>query len=111
MHIKEEDRSLTLPGFEVQAVGVQEGDLHVRFDLYCGDREFTVQEYGDQLIPAVAHYIRSIRGSGEAYPVYLTDVHLPHDLDPQVYQQDLQTTQYLYYRTALEEVLNRQLLG
>jgi len=107
----EEDGSLTLPGFEVQAVGVQEGDLHVRFDLYCGDREFTVQEYGDQLIPAVAHYIRSIRGSGEAYPVYLTDVHLPHDLDPQVYQQDLQTTQYLYYRTALEEALNRQLLG
>ncbi|MCK7552827.1 class I adenylate cyclase [Marinobacter goseongensis] len=107
----DEDTSVTLPGLEVQAVGVQEGDSHLRFDIFCGDQEFTVQEYGDQLIPAVAHYIRSARQPGEHYPVYLTDVHLPHDLDPQVYQQDIQTTQYLYYRAALEESLNRQLLG
>jgi len=61
------------------------------------------------LIPAVAHYIRSLRQSGEVYPVYLTDVHLPHDIDPRVYQQDIQTSQYLYYRSALEDSLNRQL--
>lgn len=107
----DEDSRVRLPGLEVQAVGVQEGDSRVRFDIFCGDQEFTVQEYGDQLIPAVAHYIRSVRQPGENYPVYLTDVHLPHDLDPQVYQQDIQTTQYLYYRAALEESLNRQLLG
>jgi len=68
-----------------------------------------VQEYGDQLIPAVAHYIRSLRQSAEVYPVYLTDIHLPHDIDPHVYQQDIQTSQYLYYRSELEESLNRQL--
>ncbi|MEX2474654.1 class I adenylate cyclase [Marinobacter sp.] len=107
----DEDASAALPGLEVQAVGVQEGDSHLRFDIFCGDQEFTVQEYGDQLISAVAHYLRSIRQPGENYPVYLTDVHLPHDLDPQVYQQDIQTTQYLYYRAALEESLNRQLSG
>ncbi|MFL1466570.1 class I adenylate cyclase [Marinobacter sp. HN1S83] len=105
----DEDTSVTLPGLDVQAVGVQEGDSHLRFDIFCGDQEFTVQEYGDQLIPAVAHYIRSLRQAGETYPVYLTDVHLPHDLDPQVYQQDIQTTQYLYYRASLEASLNRHL--
>jgi len=83
--------------------------VRVRFDIFCADQEFTVQEYGDQLIPAVAHYIRSLRDGQEAYPVYLTDVHLPHDLDPQVYQRDIQTIQYLYYRAALEESLNRYL--
>ena len=41
--------------------------------------------------------------------MYLTDVHLPHDIDPRVYQQDIQTSQYLYYRSALEDSLNRQL--
>ncbi|WP_100639211.1 class I adenylate cyclase [Marinobacter salexigens] len=103
------DSNATLPGFEVQAVGVQEGDSRVRFDLYCGDQEFTVLQYGDQLIPAVAHYIHSLRQSSERYPVYLTDVHLPHDLDPRVYQQDIQTSQYLYYRAFLEDALNREL--
>lgn len=103
------DSGVTLPGLEVQAVGVQEGGSRVRFDMFCGEQEFTVQEYGDQLIPAVAHYIRSLRQNHEAYPVYLTDVHLPHDLDPQVYQHDIQTSQYLYYRSVLEQSLNRAL--
>ncbi|TNE71401.1 MAG: class I adenylate cyclase [Gammaproteobacteria bacterium] len=103
------DTGVSLPGLEVQAVGVQEGDSRVRFDIFCGDQEFTVQEYGDRLIPAVAHYIRSLRRTSDRYPVYLTDVHLPHDLNPQVYQQDIQTSQYLYYRSELEAALNREL--
>lgn len=105
----ESDSGVPLPGFEVQAVGIHEGDSRLRFDIFCGDQEFSVQEYGDQLIPAVAHYIRSLRQSDEGYPVYLTDVHLPHDLDPRVYQQDIQTSQYLYYRSVLEDSLNRHL--
>ncbi|SFR50666.1 adenylate cyclase [Marinobacter gudaonensis] len=105
----ESDSGAPLPGLEVQAVGIQEGDSRLRFDIFCGAQEFTVQEYGDQLIPAVAHYIRSLRRSDEHYPVYLTDVHLPHDLDPRVYQQDIQTSQYLYYRSFLEDALNRHL--
>ncbi|HEA52996.1 class I adenylate cyclase [Marinobacter antarcticus] len=103
------DSGAALPGFELQAVGVQEGGSRVRFDLYCGEQEFTVLQYGDQLIPAVAHYIHSLRQSREHYPVYLTDVHLPHDLDPRVYQQDIQTSQYLYYRTLLEDALSQEL--
>jgi adenylate cyclase class 1 len=102
-------QGVSLSGLEVQAVGVQEGDERVRFDIFCADQEFTVQEYGDQLIPAVAHYIRSLRRDQAVYPVYLTDVHLPHDLDPQIYQQDIQTIQYLYYRAVLEDSLNRYL--
>ena len=105
----ESDSGVPLPGFEVQAVGIHEGDSRLRFDIFCGDQEFSVQEYGDQLIPAVAHYIRSLRHSDEVYPVYLTDIHLPHDLDPRVYQQDIQTSQYLYYRSVLEDSLNRHL--
>lgn len=100
---------MPLSGLEVQAVGVQQGDSILRFDLYCNDQEFTVQEYGDRLIPAVAHYIRSLRQSPDPYPVYLTDLHLPHDLDPQLYQRDIQTSQYLFYRAQLEDALNQHL--
>lgn len=102
--------SLAVSGLEVQAVGVQEGESNLRFDLYCDDQEFTAQEYGDSLIPAVAHYIRSLRRTDEFYPVYLTDLHLPHDLAPQWYQRDIQTSQYLHYRSLLEDALNRHLL-
>ena len=41
--------------------------------------------------------------------MYLTDLHLPHDLDPQLYQRDIQTSQYLFYRAQLEDALNQHL--
>jgi adenylate cyclase class 1 len=41
--------------------------------------------------------------------VYLSDLHLPHDIGPRVYQRDLQTSQYLYYRNLLEAALNQHL--
>lgn len=103
----EQQAGMSPPGFDVQAVGIRQGDGSLRFDLFCQDREFTAEEYGEQLIPAVVHYIRSLRRSSEPYPVYLTDLHLPHDLDPHQYQRDIQTCQYLHYRSVLEEALNR----
>lgn len=100
-----------LSGLEVQAVGARNADADLYFDIYCDGQAFTVQEYGDQLIPAVAHYIRSLRGSGENYPVYLTDLQLPQELGHQSFQQELQTCQYLEYRYRLEAALNRALAG
>ena len=92
--------------FEIQAMGHQEADQPMQFDLVCDHREFSVLEYGRQLLPAVRHYVRSLRRSGEHYPIYITDLHLPHDLDPRGYQADLQTVQYLAYKLALEAALN-----
>ncbi|MGO1232192.1 MAG: class I adenylate cyclase, partial [Marinobacter sp.] len=105
----EQQTGAPLPGFDVQAVGVRQGDGSLQFDIFCRNREFTAEEYGEQLIPAVAHYIRSLRRSDESYPIYLTDLHLPHDLEPQQYQRDIQTCQYLHYRSVLEDALNRHL--
>ncbi|MBE0484667.1 class I adenylate cyclase [Marinobacter sp.] len=104
-----QDARVPASSLEVQAIGIQQGDGTLRFDIYCNDQEFSVQEYGDRLIPAVAHYIRSLRSGGESYPVYLTDLHLPHDLAPTLYQRDIQTGQYLYYRSRLEDALNSYL--
>lgn len=99
----------TDPDLDVQAIGSREDGERLRFDLFCDGREFTVQEYGDRLFRVVADFIRSRRRSRSPYPVYLSDLHLPHDIDPRAYQQDLQTSQYLYYRNLLEEALNRHL--
>jgi len=106
---RDQQSLVPLAGMEVQAIGVQEGDGNLRFDLYCDDQAFLAQEYGSRLIPVVASYIQSRRRSTDRYPVYLTDLHLPHDLTPQLYQQDIQTSQYLFYRSYLEDALNRHL--
>ncbi|MFC4260713.1 class I adenylate cyclase [Marinobacter lacisalsi] len=101
--------SLALEGMELQAVGVQQGDGSLRFDLFCDEQEFSFQEYGERQMAAVAHHVRQGRRHGENYPVYLTDLHLPHDLDPQMWQQELQTCQYIWYRQQLQLALNREL--
>ncbi len=96
-------------GVQVQAVGVQSGGGELAFDLFCDDQEFSVQEYGDQLIPALAHYLRSRYPQENPCQVWVTDLNLPHDLDPRAYRQDIQTSQYLHYRRQLEQALDRAL--
>lgn len=95
------------PLLEVQAVGVQEGDGTLGFDLFCGDREFRREAWGDAQMAEAARYIRSMRKDGAVYPVYLTDLYLPHDLEPGLWQQDLQTCQYIWYRQQLQASLNQ----
>ncbi|WP_250655662.1 class I adenylate cyclase [Alkalimarinus coralli] len=95
---------------DIQAIGSYDRQGQLQFDVYCDQQEFSVLEYGDQLIPAVAHYIRSKRASGELYPCYLTDLGLPQGLDQHDYQHSLQTVQYLQYKKVLEEKLNLALL-
>lgn len=93
----------------IQAIAHQDNRGGLEFDVYCDQQEFSALEYGDQLVPAVAHYIHAQRKSGGDYPCYITDLGLPHDLDQHDYQSDLQTVQYLHYKQALEAELNRAL--
>ena len=95
--------------FEIQAVGMQEAEAPLHFDLFCDHQEFSHLEHGDRLLAAVAHYVRSRRRDGADYPVYITDMSLPHDLDPQRYQRDLSTVQYLQQKLSLEQALTRAL--
>ncbi|MCG8613325.1 MAG: class I adenylate cyclase, partial [Pseudomonadales bacterium] len=104
-----EDRADAGNYFEVQAIGNHELNGELEFDIFCDQQEFTTMEYGDRLIPAVAHFILSRRHKGERYPCYITDLGLPHDLDQHDYQSTLQTVQYLFYKQALESALNEQI--
>ncbi|WP_372972100.1 class I adenylate cyclase [Marinobacter sp.] len=98
--------SLSVGGLELHAVGVQQGDGSLGFDLFCDEEAFTVEGYGDRQMRAVVDYIRQRRRSAEPYPVYITDLHLPHDLDPRAWQQELQTCQYVWYRHQLQQLLD-----
>lgn len=94
---------------DIQAIANRDSRGELEFDIYCDQQEFSVLEYGDQLIPAVAHYIHAQRKSGGDYPCYITDLGLPYDLELHDYQNDLQTVQYLHYKQAIEASLNNAL--
>ncbi|WP_369600881.1 class I adenylate cyclase [Hahella sp. SMD15-11] len=86
---------------ELQAVAtVENGQLH--YTLYYDHQEFSSLEYGSQLFPALAHYILSRRASGERYPVYITDLSLPHDMPGHDSARGLQTIDYLRVKLDLE---------
>ena len=53
---------------DVQAIGNNQYDNDLDFDIFCDQQEFTSMEYSDELIPAVASYIQSKRHAGEFYP-------------------------------------------
>ncbi|MDH5573415.1 MAG: class I adenylate cyclase, partial [Gammaproteobacteria bacterium] len=78
------------------------------FTLYCHDREFTNLQYGDNLYKETATHIISLRGSGEVYPIYITDLDLSAVLI-NGRNQTIQTTQYLYYKKIIEERLLKEL--
>ena len=96
---------------DVQVIGNKNSRGELLFDIYCDQQEFSVIEYGERLIPAVAHYIHSQRASGEFYPCYITDLGLPQGLDQYEYQSDFQTVQYLRYKQLLESKLNQALIA
>ncbi len=91
---------------EVQAIGNQNHQGQMQFDIFCDHQEFSALEYGEQLIPAVAHYIVSRRVGRELYPCYITDLGLPQDLEHQPYRAHRQTMHYLQYKWELEDRLN-----
>lgn len=89
----------------VQAV-VQRLDGQEQFTVFCEGREFTEQEYGDQLYDAVARYVRSFRGAGGYYPVHVTDLDLSELPAPGGVHA---TVTYLRYREQLEDALSTAL--
>ncbi|RMF14847.1 MAG: class I adenylate cyclase [Gammaproteobacteria bacterium] len=106
---------LSLPGnqarthyHDLQVVAnVESGLLH--YTLYYDHREFSTLEYGEQLFSALAHYILSQRAGNAPYPVYITDLSLPHDLPGKGPSQGLTTTHYLRTKLELEARLNEAL--
>lgn len=96
-------------GLEVQAIGAVAASGSVQFDLYCDEQEFSALEHGENLFRAVADYILTRRQNRQPYPIYITDLHLPQDLDLQTEQGDQSSAQYLRYKIHLEQGLNRAL--
>ncbi|MBN4080277.1 class I adenylate cyclase [Beggiatoa alba] len=77
----------------------------VVFAIYCENKEFTSQEYGEQLYFEVARHILKMRKSESRYPVYITDLDLKENL-MDMSMEYLQTFHFLKYKKEIEHYLN-----
>ncbi len=69
--------------------------------LYCEEREFSSLEYGAELYREAVRFVLGRRRSGEAYPIYITDLDLGSGLLAPG-QPLPQTGQYLQHKSMLE---------
>lgn len=94
--------------FNVQVIGDMV-DRDAAFTVYCNDQEFSSLEFGKDLFQEVARYVLKQRGSGQRYPIYITDVDLSPTLMGTRGADKAQAIDYLKYKKRIEEKMNREL--
>ncbi len=94
---------------DVQVIGSLEDSRHGSFSIFCGDREFSAMEFGDQIFQRVAEHISAKRSRGGAHPIYITDI----DVNPAMLGTDsingVQSIHFLNYKKRIENLLNEAL--
>lgn len=94
--------------FSVQVIG-DIIEQSTAFTIYCNDEEFSSLDYGKDLFKEVAKYVLSERGSGQRYPIYITDVDLSPSLLGADGNEKVQAIDYLKYKKRIEAKLNGEL--
>ncbi len=98
------DEEIIKPYLDIQVIVQIDRNDRKTFTIYCDNQEFSSLEHGNLLYDVVAGFILSNRKSGEAYPIYITDIDLPETLIRQ--ENQLQTINFLKYKKNIEARLN-----
>ena len=104
---KTQQRERRISGFfEVKVVG-ELFDGQTNFVIYVNGQEFSIREYGKQLFEKVTEHILQRRGSGEPYPIYITDIDVSWLSSSKGTDSTIHTIDYLKYKKRIEHQLNR----
>ena len=106
LDMKSEATALT-----VRVVGHGRNLDQTDYTIYCDAQEFSSMEYGQDLFQAVAHHIVGLRQSKNDYPVYITDIDVPHTILGVNAPSELQTIHFLKYKQKIESRLNEQVFA
>ena len=94
---------------DVQVIGDLDDNRNGTLSIFCGNREFSALEYGENLFHEVACHITERRSSGNHYPIYITDI----DVSPAMLDSDgldgVQSIHFLNYKKRIESLLNEAL--
>ncbi|NOY72693.1 MAG: class I adenylate cyclase [Gammaproteobacteria bacterium] len=92
--------------FNIQVIGAVVDHIPV-FRIYCNEMEFSSAEYGPALFKKVAQHVLSLRKNREPYPIYITDMDMPHAmLSHGGVDEHVQTIYFLNYKRKIERQLN-----
>ncbi len=81
------------------------------YTIYCDAQEFSSMEYGQGLFEEVAQHIVGLRHSMNNYPVYITDIDVPHTILGVSGPSELQTVHFLKYKQKIESRLNEYVIA
>ena len=94
---------------DVQVIGDLDDNRNGSISIFCGNREFSALEFGENLFHEVARHITARRKSGNHYPIYITDI----DVNPTMLDSDgidgVQSIHFLNYKKRIESLLNESL--
>lgn len=98
----------TMQEMNIQVIGDVSGASQ-SLTIYCDDQEFSVMEFGDEVFRHVARYVVGHRGSGEHYPIYITDLDLSGIATGEVGESAVQTAVMLNLKKTIEKQINAAL--
>lgn len=101
-------RATLQPYLEVKVV-VETETPQPSLRVLCGGVEYSTGDHGPHLFEEVVAQVLAARGSGEPYPVYVTDVDLSAIDDRPGVSGLTPTVRYLYYKAEVERRLNQAL--
>ncbi|MFQ5642802.1 MAG: class I adenylate cyclase [Thiogranum sp.] len=94
---------------DVQIIGDLEDKRHGSFSIFCGKREFSVLEFGNDLFGKVAEHITRKRRSGSSYPIYISDIDVSPTMLVNGSPDGVQSVHFLNYKKRIESLLNEAL--
>lgn len=101
-------RRAVMQEMNIQVIGDISGASQ-SLTIYCDDQEFSVIEFGDDVFRQVARYVVSHRGSGEHYPIYITDLDLSGVATGEAGESTVQTAVMLNLKKTIEKQINAAL--
>ncbi len=102
-------RDMNRQYFSLQVIVDVDESGQTVFTLYCGNREFSTLEYGSDLFSSVVRHVLELRRSGQAYPIYITDIGMARAVLGDAGVDKVQTIHFLNYKKRIEDQLNRVL--
>ncbi len=95
--------------FNLQVIGNIAEAGQLTFTIFCDETEFSSLEFGEDLFRAVAAHVLEKRKGGSCYPIYITDIDIPHNILDTESQSRIQTILYLKYKRFIEDKMNAAL--
>jgi len=102
-----ESEVISDPVIDVRVYAENHPGAGVSYTIVCDGKEFRSEEWKQEVFAEAAAYIRRLRRSGTAYPVYVSDIDVPAEILGLPSPTMIHTVPLLQYKRRIEQRLNQ----